>query len=150
MGQTAENEDNIKVKQIHTWNECHIMLIWFIWLKDVELILPKRPSSPKIVYIFSLVNESNFPLKPCLTSSKWAWNVTCLTVFLLMNFLWADLYVKSRSETFSTTCVLFWTRFSWKKIHKIVGTTVQVSRLNAILCLGTERSKCFSGHNMFR
>ena len=57
--------------------------------------------------------------------------------------------VKPRSETFSITCKLFGTCFACKKIHNIVGTTVQVIGLNAIFSFGTERSKCFSSHNMF-
>ena len=36
-----------------------------------------------------------------------------------------------------------------KKMHNIAPTTVQVIGLNAILSLGTERSKCFSSHRMF-
>ena len=57
--------------------------------------------------------------------------------------------VKSRLKTFSTTCVLLWTCFAWKKIHNTVGTTVQVIRVNATSSLGTERSKCFGSHNIF-
>ena len=59
------------------------------------------------------------------------------------------LVVESWLKTFSTTCVMFWTWFAWKKIHSIVGMTVQVLVLNIIFSLGTERSKCFSSHNMF-
>ena len=59
--------------------------------------------------------------------------------------------VKSRSKTFSTSCVLFCACFAWKKIHSIAGTTVQVTELNAIFPVGTEKeiSKCFSSHNRF-
>ena len=53
------------------------------------------------------------------------------------------------SETLITICVLFWAWFSWKKIHKIAGTKIQLSGLNAIFSLSTERSKCFNGHKIF-
>ena len=39
--------------------------------------------------------------------------------------------------------------FTWKKTHKIAGSTVEVIGLNAIFSLVNERSKCFSSHNMF-
>ena len=34
-------------------------------------------------------------------------------------------------------------------IHDIVGTTVQVTVLSEIFSLSTERSKCFTSHNIF-
>ena len=59
--QTAENEDHLKVKRIKTSKECYITFIKSIWL-SAEVILPKRLSSPKIVYTICLVNEDNFSI----------------------------------------------------------------------------------------
>ena len=128
------------------------MLIESIWLKGVELILPKRLSSSKIVYILCLVNKSNFQITHTMmfaifkVSEKWRLFDGIPFNEIPMSWL---ITVKSRSETFCTTCVLFRTCFAWKKVHNIVGTTVQIIVLYAIFSLGTKRSKFFSSHKMF-
>ena len=132
--------------------KCHITLIESIRLESVKFILPKRLSSPKIVHTICLINEGNFPI-----------TYTMMFVIFKMSMKWRLfdgipfnetpmgwlVIVKSRSKTFSTTCVLFRACFSWKKIRNIAGTTVQVIGLNTIFSLCTERSKCFSSNNMF-
>ena len=123
------------------------------WLEGVEFILPRRLSSAKIVYTICLINEGDFPVTDAMSvifkvSVKWLlplkgipFNETPMGWFVI---------VKSRSKTFSTTCVLFSGCFAWKWIHNIAGTTVQVIWFNAIFfSLGTEKSKCFGSHNMF-
>ena len=57
--------------------------------------------------------------------------------------------VKSRSNIFSITSVLFRACSAWKKMHNIAGTTVQIIRLNTIFSLCTERCKRFSSNKMF-
>ena len=131
--------------------ECYITLIKSIRLESVKFILPKRLSSPKIVHTICLINEGNFPItytmfvifKMCV---KWRLFDGIPFNEIPMGCL---LIVKSRSETFRTICVLLRTCFAWKKIHNIVGTTVQIIGLNAILPLGTKRSKCFSSNILF-
>ena len=115
-------------------------------------MLPKRLFSPKIVSTICLVNKSNFSITHIMMfvilklSVKWHLLDGISFNKILMGWL---IIVKSRSKTFSTTRVLFRTCFTWKKIHNIAGTTVQVIRLNATFSFGTERSKCFGSHNMF-
>ena len=81
-------------------------------------MLPKRLSSPKIVYILSLVNESNFSITHTMfvilkvTIKRGLFDAI---PFNEISMSWLVI-VKSRSETFSTTCVLFWTCFAWKEI----------------------------------
>ena len=104
------------------------MLIWPIWLKGVEFILPKRLSSPKIVYTLCFFNEGNFSIPHTMmfvilkVSVKWRLFDGIPFNEIPMGGL---IIVKSRSKTFRTTFVLFRTCFAWKKIHNIVGTTVQ-------------------------
>ena len=38
------------------------MLIKSIWHQAVKFILPKRVSSPKIVYTINLISKGNFPI----------------------------------------------------------------------------------------
>ena len=78
-------------------------------------MLPKRLCSPKIVYTICLVNEGNLPITVMFVilkvSMKW-----CLFDSILFNEIpmgWL-LAVESRSKTFNTTCVLFWSLFAWK------------------------------------
>ena len=49
-------------KQVNKSKEYRIMLTKSIWLEDVEVILPKRLSSPNIIYTIYLVNKGNFPI----------------------------------------------------------------------------------------
>ena len=88
-------------------------------MEGVEFILAKRISSPKIFYTICLANEGNFPTTLSImfviykVSMKW-----CLFDSIPLNEIpmsWLVI-VASRSKTFSTTCVLFWTCFAWKKI----------------------------------
>ena len=101
------------------------MLIKSIWLKVVELIPPKRLSSPKIVYTLCLVNKSNFPITHTMmfvilkVSMKWRLFDRIPFNEIPMGSL---IIVKSRSETFCTTYVLFRTCFAWKEVHNIIGT----------------------------
>ena len=81
-------------------------------------MLPKRLSSPKIVYILSLVNGSNFPITHTMFAILKGSTKRDLFDGIPFNEIpmsWLVI-VKSRSETVSTTCVLFWTCFAWKKI----------------------------------
>ena len=112
----------------------------------------QRLSSPEIVYTICEVNECNFPIIHTIM-------FVILKVSMkrrLLDGIWFHeipvgwlVIAESRSKTFSTTCLLFWVFFAWKKIHNIAGTTAQVIGLNAIFPLGSERSKCFSSYNMF-
>ena len=79
-------------------------------------------------------------------SKKWRFFDRILFNEIPMGWL---IIVKSKSESFSTTYALFWTCLPWKRIHNIVGTTVQVIWLNVIFSLDTKRSKCFSSLYMF-
>ena len=131
---------------------CHIMIIKSIRLESVEFIQPKRVYSPKIVHTIYLINEGSFPITYTMTfvifKMSVKWHLFDGIPFNDTPMGWLVI-VKSRSKTFSTTCVLFRACFSWKKIHNIAGTTVQVIGLNTIFSLCTERSKCFSSNNMF-
>ena len=126
-----------------------IILIIIIIIVIIIVILTIRV---KIVYTIYLVNEGNFPITHTMmlvilkVSVKW-----CLFDCIPFNEMLVGwlVIVESRSKSFSTTRVLFWTCFTWKKIHNIFGTAVQIIGPNAIFTLGTERSKFFSGHNMF-
>ena len=56
--------------------------------------------------------------------------------------------VESRLKNLVLPAYCFEHALHEKKIHNSAGTAVQVIGLNALFSLGTERSKCFSGHSM--
>ena len=111
-----------------------------IWLECVKLILPKRPSYSKIVYIICLINEGNFSFTHTMIfvilKVSAIWRLFDGILFNEIPMGWLVIF-KSRSKTFSITCVLFCFEhvLHEKKIHKNAGTTVQVIELNAILPL---------------
>ena len=75
-------------------------------------------SSTLSVWSMKVISQSFIPW--CLSSSKWAWNHVCSTVFNETPMGWLVI-VKSRAKTFSTPCVLFRACFAWKKIHNIAA-----------------------------
>ena len=94
-------------------------------------MLPKRLSSPKIVYIFALVNESNFLITHTMfdilkVSIKR--DLFDVIPFNEIPMTWLVI-VKSRSETFSNTCVLLRTCFGWKKIFALLEQQFKLSSL---------------------
>ena len=114
-------------------------------------MLPKRFSSCKFIYTICLVNVGNFLITHTMIfvilKKRMKWCLFDGIPFIENSMGWLVI-VESRWKTFSTTCVLFWRCFAWKKIYNMTRTTIQVIDLNAIFSFGTERSKCFGSYNM--
>ena len=119
------------------------MVITSIWLEVVEFILSKdsllvRSSTLSVwsmrIFFQSLIYHACHPQSD---------DEMCLFDLIPFN----ETFMGWPVNVEYTTCVLFWACFEWKKIHNIPGPTGQVMGLNAILSLGTERFKCFSGHS---
>ena len=108
--------------------KCHITLIKSIRLESVTFILPKRLSSPKIVHTICLINEGNFPITYTMMfvifKMSVKWRLFDGIPFNETPMGWLAI-VKSRSKTFSTTCVFFRACFALKKIHNIAGTYLE-------------------------
>ena len=125
MGQTAENQDYVKVKLNNTSKKCHLTIIKPIWLEGAEFILPKRFSFPKTVYT---ICQSLIPL--CLSSLKWTWNKVCLRYCLMIygliwthKLIWTDLQVtvKSRSKNFNLPAYRFDHNFHENRYTALLG-----------------------------
>ena len=92
----------------------------------------QRLSSPEIVYTICEVNECNFPIIHTIM-------FVILKVSMkrrLFDGIWFHeipmgwlVIVESRSKTFSTTCLLFWAFFAWKKITTLLERQLKLSGL---------------------